>query len=222
MEKWKKRAIDLMTSLAFGGKEDPMVVPYYPQKTRISLPEKKFFVRTTPEKQGISSKRIYNMLCELEGERRANIHTIMVLRRGEVISECSVDCYDRNNWHISNSMAKTVCGMVIGSLVDEGRLKTDGRLVDVFPEIEYRDKKFPLITIELLLTMTSGVDFAISKKEVTVPTYTATYTYTGSDITVDIDPSDLYTVSGDNQTVVNNYTWKHTADAFLKLIDEIQ
>jgi hypothetical protein len=57
-------------------------------------------------------------------------------------------------------MAKTVCGMVIGSLVDEGRIKIEERLVDIFPEVEYKDKKFPLITVEHLLTMTSGVDFA--------------------------------------------------------------
>ena len=160
MEKWKKRAVDFVASLALGDREDLSVVPYYPQKTRISTPEKKFFVRTTPEKQGISSKRIYNMLCELENERRANIHAIMVLRQGEVVSECSVGCYDLNGWHISNSMAKTVCGMVIGSLVDEGRLNVGDRLVDIFPDVEYRDKRFPLVTIEHLLTMTSGVGFA--------------------------------------------------------------
>jgi hypothetical protein len=160
MEKWKKRAVDLIASLAFGGRADPSVAPYYPQKTKISGPEKPFFARTTPERKGISSKRIYNMLCELERERRANIHTVMILKGGEVISECSVDCYDRFSWHVSNSMAKTVCGMVIGSLVDEGRIKIEERLVDIFPEVEYKDKKFPLITVEHLLTMTSGVDFA--------------------------------------------------------------
>ena len=160
MEKWKKRAVDLLTSLAFVGRGDPMVVPYYPQKTMINMPEKPFFVRSTPEKHGISSKRIYNMLCELERERYANIHTIMVLRHGEVISECSSDGYSTNSWHISHSMAKTVCGMVIGTLIDEGILKLGDKLVDIFPEIAYRDKKFPEITVEHLLSMTSGVDFA--------------------------------------------------------------
>ena len=119
MEKWKKRSIDLVTSLAFGSKGDPTVVAYYPQKTKISLPEERFFRRSTPEKHGISSKRLYNMLCELEGERRANMHNLMVLCGGEVICDCSADGYDVNTWHISHSMSKTVCGMVIGTLVDE-------------------------------------------------------------------------------------------------------
>ena len=160
MEKWKKRAIDLMSSIAFGGRSDPTVVPYYPQKIMINMPEKKFFPRSVPEKQGISSKRIYNMLCELESEKHANIHTIMVLRHGQVISECSSDGYDTNTWHISHSMAKTVCGMVIGTLFDEGKLNLNDKLVDIFPEIDYRDKKFSQITIEHLLSMSSGVDFA--------------------------------------------------------------
>lgn len=160
MEKWKKRAVELMTYLAFGGRSDPSVVPYYPQKTVINMPEERFFVRSTPERHGISSKRIYNMLCELEGERNANPHTILVLHGGEVISECSADGYDTGSWHISHSMAKTVCGMVIGTLVDEGKLKLDDRIVDILSEVEYRDRKFPLITVEHLLAMTSGVEFA--------------------------------------------------------------
>ena len=89
MEKWKKRAINLLTSIAFGGGESNTVVPYYPQKNKINGSEEKSIPRSVPEAHGISSRRIYNMLCELEGEGRANIHNIMVLAGGEVISECS-------------------------------------------------------------------------------------------------------------------------------------
>ena len=160
MEKWKKRAVDLISSLALGGRSDPSVVPYYPQKIRIGRPEERLFRRGNPERHGISSKRIYNMLCELEAERRANIHSLMVIAGGEVISECSADGYDVTSWHISHSMAKTVTGMIVGILVDDGLLSVDRRLVDIFPEIDYRDKKFPLITVDHLLSMTSGVEFA--------------------------------------------------------------
>ena len=160
MEKWKRRSIDLLTSLAFGVGGEIEVVPYYPQKTEVSRAEMPFFSRTLPEKKGISSKRLYNMLCELENESRANIHSIMVICRGEIICECSAEGYSTNEWHISHSMSKTVCGMVIGILVDEGKIKTDDRLVDIFPEIPYKDKRFPLITVDHLLSMTCGVDFA--------------------------------------------------------------
>ena len=160
MEKWKRRAFDLVASLILGGKRELSVVPYYPQKTEACGREDNYFKRTVPEKKGISSKRIYNMLCELEAESRANVHSLMVLRGDEVICECSAKGYDLHEWHISHSMAKSICGMVIGRLVDKGALSLDMRLVDIFPEIPYRDKKMALITIENLLSMTSGVDFA--------------------------------------------------------------
>lgn len=160
MEKWKKRSLELIISLLFGGKKELTVTPYYPQKTEICGAEEKYFKRTVPEKKGISSRRIYNMLCELEGDRRANVHSLLVLCGGDVICECSAPGYSVNEWQASHSLSKTVCGMIIGRLVDEGMLSLDTRLVDVFPEVKYKDKKFPLITIEHLLSMTSGVDFA--------------------------------------------------------------
>ena len=143
MEKWKKRSIELLTSLAFGDSEGVSVVPYYPQKTRVSEVEENFFPRTTPEKKGISSIRLYNMLCELEGDNRANIHSLMVLCGKEVICECYAEGYCGREWHISHSMSKTVCGMVIGRLVDAGIISVDDYLVDIFPEIPFYIASIP-------------------------------------------------------------------------------
>ena len=159
MEKWKKRSIELLAALAFGGENGLSVVPYYPQKTMVGCEEEGYFRRSIPEKHGVSSLRIYNMLCELESEKRANVHSIMVLKNGEVICECSAKGYSVNMWHASHSMSKTVCGMIIGILIGRGDLSLETAIVDVFSEIAYRDRKFPSITVEHLLTMTSGVDF---------------------------------------------------------------
>ena len=160
MEKWQKRAIDLLTSVAFGTDGDASVVPYYPQKTEIDAGEIRYFRRTSPEAHGISSKRIYNMLCELESERRANIHSIIVLKDGEVISEASRAGYSVNLRHLAHSMSKSVTGMAIGMLVDDGKLDTGRPICEIFPEIPYKDKRFSRITVEHLLTMTSGVSFS--------------------------------------------------------------
>lgn len=160
MDKWKKRSVDLFTSLAFGSEGGASVVPYYPQKLMISAREQRFFTRTIPEKQGISSKRIYNMLCELEAESRANVHSLLILRDGEVICECSRDGYGTNIAHISHSMSKSVTGMVIGQLWDRGKIRLDDKITDFFPEIKYRDKRAGQIVVEHLLTMSCGIDFA--------------------------------------------------------------
>lgn len=158
MEKWKKRAVNLLTSVVFGG-EKMSVIPYYPQKIEISKVQGRDIPRSIPEAHGVSSKRIYNMLSELEGDGRCEIHNLMVLVGGEVISECSRPGYDLDTWHLSHSMTKSVTGMAVGLLYDDGLVTLDTRLVDVFPEISYRDRRFASITIEHLLTMTSGVTF---------------------------------------------------------------
>lgn len=177
MERWKKRTVELIASLLLGSKESVSSLPYYPQKTVSADEEEKFFRRTVPEKKGVSSLRLYNMLCELEGERRAGVHSLLVLRDGEVICECSSPGYSTREWHVSHSMSKTVLGMIIGRLIDDGMLRLDMTLTSIFPEIPYRDRKFPLITIEHLLSMTSGVDFAeagaITERDWTVAFFSA-------------------------------------------------
>ena len=177
MEKWKKRSVDLLTSLAFGSKDSPSVVQYYPQKTEIPSYEERYFLRTTPEKHGISSRRIYNLLCELENEPRANIHNLIILCGGEVIAECSRDGYSVNLPHLSHSMSKTVTGMAIGVLCDEGLLNTDARVVEFFPEVAYKDKRIASMTVFHLLTMRSGVSFneagAVTEKNWTEAFFTS-------------------------------------------------
>ena len=159
MEKWKKRAVDLLTSLAFGSKGSPSVVPYYPQKTDVSFEEEKSFKRSVPEKHGISSKRIYNMLAELEAEPRANIHSLLVIKDSEVIAECSRDGYSTTVWHLSHSMSKSVTGIAVGFLYDDGILQLDKRVCELFPDVKYKDKRFGAMTVGNLLNMTSGVPF---------------------------------------------------------------
>ena len=100
------------------------------------------------------------MLRALEDEGRANLHSILVVKDGFVIAEASAPGYGANIWHLSHSMSKSVTGMAIGFLVDEGKLELSERLVDFFPEIASADKRFSSITVEHLLTMTSGVKFS--------------------------------------------------------------
>lgn len=158
--KWKKRAIELVTGLTLTNKKNPATVPYVPQKTEISQLEIKHFKRTSPERRGVSSKRIYDMLSALEENPRANLHNIIVVKDGEIISEASRSGYSVNVRHLSHSMSKTLTGMAIGILVSEGRLSLKTRLVDIFPEHHYQDKRMEDINVHHLLTMTTGVPFS--------------------------------------------------------------
>lgn len=158
--KWKKKAMELLIGLAFTNKKNPSTIPYKPSKLEISGLETKHFNRTSPERRGISSRVVYNMLCELEANPRANLHNIMVLKDGEVISECSRPGYDVNIRHLSHSMSKTLTGMAIGLLISEGSLSTKTHLTSIFPEYKYTDKRFEQITVHHLLCMSTGVPFS--------------------------------------------------------------
>lgn len=216
MEKWKKRSIELLTSLAFGSKAGMSVVPYYPQKTEIGREEEFFFKRSTPERQGVSSKRLYNMLCELEGERRSNIHTLTVLRYGRVICQCSAPGYSVNIRQLSHSMSKTVCGMIIGILIDRGMLRLTDRLVDIFPEIPYRDKKFPSITVEHLLTMTAGADFG-EMGSVTEQKWTEAFFSS----VVRFQPGAKFAYNSINSYILARIAWRVSGESFSSLADRL-
>ena len=160
MERWVKRTIELGAGLVFTGKANPSVIPYYPQKTEISGVEEQYFHRTHPEKKGVSSGRLLAMLKALEKDKRVNLHSLICIKDGEVICECSHPGYSVNTWHLSHSMSKTVTGIAIGMLVDDGVISEDTRLVDIFPEMHYKDTQFEKITVKHLLTMTTGVRFS--------------------------------------------------------------
>ena len=160
MERWMKKTVELAAGLALTGKHNPSVIPYYPQKTALPTDEEQYFTRSYPERVGVSSGRILALLRALERERRANIHNIIIVKDGVVISEASHPGYSVNSWHLSHSMSKTLTGIAVGMLVDDGRLSLDTRLTDIYPGINYRDKRFRLITVRHLLTMSTGVRFS--------------------------------------------------------------
>lgn len=85
----------------------------------------------------------------------------MALRHGKVICECNFAPYPKGIWHITHSMCKSITGMAIGMLIEEEKLKLDENIYDIFPDhINAFSKIFrPVITVENLLTMTSGVTF---------------------------------------------------------------
>ena len=137
-------------------------VDYKPQKPDYeNVPELQPLPRSTPEAEGVSSKLISDYFKALADDPQANPHHAMVLRHGKVIGECDFAPYEKNMWHITHSMCKSVTGMAIGFLVAEGRLTLDRTLNEIFPEfVGLRGLLQPKITVEELLTMTSHAAFS--------------------------------------------------------------
>jgi len=160
MESYKKRAIELITGLAIEEKKNPAVVGYTPSKTSVSGDENKYFIRQIGGAGKKYAPVLTSMINELTAERRANIHSIMVIKDGCVIMEASHPGYSRNVYHLAHSMSKTITAIAIGFLYDEGRLDLQAKVADIFPELSYSDKRFADLTVAHLLSMQSGVSFA--------------------------------------------------------------
>ena len=145
------------------GKTGGTRVDYFPQKPDFPFDAvyEQAFVRATPENQGISSDLFTALLRELDASKDTEMHHFMALRHGKVICECNFAPYPKGMWHITHSMCKSITGMAIGMLIEEEKLKLDENIYDIFPDhINAFSKIFrPVITVENLLTMTSGVTF---------------------------------------------------------------
>ena len=145
------------------GKTGGTRVDYFPQKPDFPFDAvyEQAFVRATPESQGISSNLFAALLRELDASKDTEMHHFMALRHGKVICECNFAPYPKGMWHITHSMCKSITGMAIGMLIEEEKLKLDENIYDIFSDhINAFSKIFrPVITVENLLTMTSGVTF---------------------------------------------------------------
>jgi len=86
-----------------------------------------------------------------------NTRAVVVVHRGRIIAERYAEGFDRTTGHLSNSVAKTFTGALIGILVRRGMLDVHARA----PIAEWSDPDDPrhAITLDDLLRMQSGLVF---------------------------------------------------------------
>ena len=159
MEIYKKKGLELISNLALSNNREPAVVRYYPQKTKIGKIEAPSLPRIAPENAGISSSVISSLISELEAEPGAELHSMMIVKDGNVIAECARDGYSARLAHLSHSMSKTVTGMLIGILIDDGKINTEDTVASFFPEYDINPKT-RAVSIENLLTMSSAIGYS--------------------------------------------------------------
>lgn len=160
MENWKKNAVELIAGLTLTEKADPSVIGYQPQKIRALAEVRPAFPRSSPERHGISASRIAALIDDLEAEPLANIRGLMIVKDGAVVCEVNAPGYSRRIPSLAHSMSKTVTGIAIGMLFDEGKIDLESKVVSYFPDLAVTDPRFSSMTVENLLDMSSGVSFA--------------------------------------------------------------
>ena len=156
-----RRGIDYILKACVMGSTAPEQIPYYPQKTRsmMSQTPRTMPRMTSPESMGIPSARVEAFLHALEKDRGSRMHNLLIYCKGRLISHASAPGYSPLVWSLTHSMAKTITALALSTLVEDGLVTLDTRLVDIFKGevptfISSRTQK---ITIRHLLTMTAGV-----------------------------------------------------------------
>jgi len=93
--------------------------------------------------------------AETEG---LELHSLMLVRDGKVLSEEWRNGADASSGHILNSVSKTFTSLAVGMTIAEGKLSLDDKLVDIFPEYRPDTVSAYLADMDVhdLLTMTCG------------------------------------------------------------------
>lgn len=168
MAKEQLAVIEMVTNMILGKTGGISKVDFVPQKIRCPEPQSivyenpgQTFPRNTPESQGIHSEHLRNLVEELAYSPDTDMHHFMVLRHGNVICETDFAPYRKGIWHITHSMCKSINGMAAGLLIDEGKLDLSENIYKIFHDKGSTWAKIfrPEVTVENLMTMTSGVTF---------------------------------------------------------------
>ncbi|KAA6347215.1 Carbohydrate deacetylase [termite gut metagenome] len=117
--------------------------------------------RSTPIAEKVDTNAIIRYFEGVKKEGQ-DIHSLMILRHGKVVSENWLGDNASNKPHILFSISKTFTATAIGFAVSEGRLKVTDKVISFFPDklpatISNNLKK---LEVRHLLTMSSGHDVA--------------------------------------------------------------
>lgn len=123
-------------------------------------------IAPSPEALGVSSKGLLKYLDALS-ESGLEIHSLVMLRGGEIVTKINFAPYDDRTPHMLFSLSKSFCSAAAGFAVAEGLLKWEDRVIDILPDKapENLSEGLKKITLESLLCMGSGLAEESDKAE---------------------------------------------------------
>lgn len=123
---------------------------YYPDNTwRTSI----------PEKQGVDSEILAKIVSDITN-KNLGIHSLLVIRNGYMVLDAHFYPFAPNTKHDIASASKSIMSLLIGIAIDNGYIKNvNEKVLEFFPHTQIQNfgKKKAAITVENLLTMTSGL-----------------------------------------------------------------
>jgi len=115
---------------------------------------------STPEQQGMSSEKLAKMLEAIELRKYA-IDSVTVIRNGYIVTDAYVHPFGPGSRHVVHSCTKSINSALMGIAIEKGYIGGVGQKVtELFPEHPFAnlDARKQAMTLEHLLTMTSGLD----------------------------------------------------------------
>ena len=119
--------------------------------------ETKALPRSEPEAQGVRSGAILDFVNEAEAKIEA-LHSVMVVRHGQVIAEGWWAPYGAEEPHQMFSLSKSFTSTAVGLAIAEGKLQVEDEVLKFFPEEAPAKPSANLKAMRLrdLLTMAAG------------------------------------------------------------------
>jgi CubicO group peptidase (beta-lactamase class C family) len=110
----------------------------------------------SPEAVGLDGTQLALLIDSIED---THLSSILIVKDGYLIVEEYSNGYDRYNQHFIASCTQSIISALIGIANDKGYIDSvDEKIADFFPELEDGNEWKKEITIEHLLTMSSGLD----------------------------------------------------------------
>lgn len=156
-------ALSLIVMPAAAGAQrasDPRAVPW----------PTKGWQTATPESQGFDSGTLADAFDFIR-EKQIPIHSLQVVRNGRLVLDAYFFPFHDGELHDGASVTKSITSTLIGIAIGEGKISgVRAPALSLFPDyqIAHRDSRKDAITIEDLLTMTSGLDCRRAPGEITL------------------------------------------------------
>jgi CubicO group peptidase (beta-lactamase class C family) len=126
---------------------------------------------STPEQQGIDSAALLKLFDEIQ-QKQFNIHSIVIARHGFIVAEAYWYPFQPGYKHVLYSCTKSVNSALVGVAIKQGKIdNVNHRVVDFFPDrtIANKDARKQAMTLEHLLTMSSGMEWNETGVSITAP-----------------------------------------------------
>ncbi len=114
-----------------------------------------------PQTQGMDPEKLQRMFAAIE-EQNLNVRSLVIVRNGYIVAESYQPPFNEDTRHELYSCTKSFVSALVGIAIAEGHLEgVDKSMLEYFPDYDFTntDTRKSTMTIEHLLSMTSGLDW---------------------------------------------------------------